>query len=71
MSTLPSDSESFDTTALIGLPVDDVQARAAASGFTNVDVFASTEDVVSTLEFNPQRLLVVVEDGIVVDAIGG
>lgn len=70
LESLPREGEldTFDEPDLIGLPLDVVLAWADESGLSNVDVFDSPDKVESSMEFDPARLLLVVEDGIVVDA---
>lgn len=70
LEALPREGELdiFDEPDLIGLPLDDVLVWAEESGLSNVDVFDSPDKVESSMEFDPTRLLLVVEDGIVVDA---
>ncbi len=70
LTSLPREGEAdtFPAPDLRGLPVDDVVEWAGASGLTTVDVFDDPDEVGSTSEFDPHRLILLVEDGIVVDA---
>ena len=70
LERLPREGEAdtFNAPDLTGLPIDKVLDWAEASGLSNVDVFDSPEAVESSSEFDPTRLLLVVQNGIVVDA---
>ncbi len=70
LAALPREGEAdtFDAPVLAGFPVDEVLVWAEASGLTNVDIFDSADEVSTTSEFDPHRLVLVVEDDIVVDA---
>ncbi len=60
--------DTFDAPDLTGLPIDEVLVWAEVSGLTKVDVFESVEEVAVKSEFDPHRLILVVEDGVVLEA---
>lgn len=70
LEALPREGEldTFNAPVLAGFPVDEVLVWAEVSGLTNVDIFNSADEISTTSEFDPHRLVVVVEEEIVVDA---
>lgn len=73
LTSLPREGEAdtYPAPDLQGLPLNDVLAWAEASGLTRVSVFGSDDDVEQTSEFDPQRLILVVEDDFVILASFG
>lgn len=70
LEALPLESElnEFEAPDLTGWPVEDIQAWAEQSGLTNVDVFESADEIETRMEYDPHRLVLVVQHGLVVQA---